>query len=103
MEQLKENNYNVNEIFELIQKALIVDWDKFIPMVNRLTIVNRQLCKNRQSLPQDTLQDVREKMICGVSTCKCFFSQLASSCISWTNMLCSIGNVTCKQAHFMHF
>ena len=57
MEQLKENKYTVNEVFELIHEALIVGQDKFI-------------CKNRPSLPQDILQAIREKMISSISILK---------------------------------
>ena len=64
-EQLRENKYNVNEVFELIHEALVVGQNKFIP-----TIVYSQLYKNRQTLPREILQAISEKIIGGVSILK---------------------------------
>ncbi|XP_065581727.1 uncharacterized protein LOC136041100 [Artemia franciscana] len=55
-EQLRENKYNVNEVFELIHEALVVGQNKFIP-----TIVYSQFYKNRQTLPREILQAISEK------------------------------------------
>ena len=56
MEQLRENKYNVNEVFELVHEALVVGQNKFIP-----TIAYSRLYKNRQTLPRETLQAISEK------------------------------------------
>ncbi|KAK2719281.1 hypothetical protein QYM36_004930 [Artemia franciscana] len=55
-EQLRENKYNVNEVFELIHEALVVGQNKFIP-----TIAYSWLYKNRQTLPREILQAISEK------------------------------------------
>ena len=53
---MRENKYNVNEVFELIHEALVVGQNKFIP-----TIVYSQLYKSRQTLPREILQAISEK------------------------------------------
>ena len=53
---MRENKYNVNEVFELIYEALVVGQNKFI-----LTIAYSQLYKNRQTLPREILQAISEK------------------------------------------
>ncbi|XP_065568925.1 uncharacterized protein LOC136032584 [Artemia franciscana] len=55
-EELRENKYNVNEVFELIHEALVVGQNKFIP-----TIAYSRLYKNRQTLPREILQAISEK------------------------------------------